>query len=54
LEQLCKEVYPQGTEVSILIRGDTARDLGDTFEPIPVGGFELKGRAGEVEVFKLQ
>lgn len=54
LEQLCKEVYPQGTEVSILISGDTARDLGDTFQPIPAGRFELKGRAGDVEVFKLQ
>lgn len=54
LEQLCKEVYPPETEVSILISGDTARDLGDSFDPIPVGHFELKGRAGDIEVFKLR
>ncbi len=53
LEQLCKEVYPRDSEVSILISGDTARDLSDAFKPIPVGRFELKGRAGEVEVFRL-
>ena len=53
LEQLGKEIYPTGTDVSILISGDTARDLGDSFDPIPAGRFELKGRASEIEVFKL-
>ena len=53
LEQLGKEIYPPDTDVAILISGDTARDLGDAFDPVPVGRFALKGRDGEVEVFKL-
>ncbi|MCP4008142.1 MAG: hypothetical protein GY726_01360 [Proteobacteria bacterium] len=53
LEQLGKEIYPYGTVVSILISGDTARDLGDEFKPVSVGQFKLKGREGEIEVFSL-
>ena len=53
LEQLGEEIYPPGTDVSILISGDTARDLGDEFEPIFAGRYELKGRAGGTDVFKL-
>ena len=53
LEQLGKEVYPPGTDVSILISGDTAQELGDAFKPKSAGRFKLKGRAGDVEVFKL-
>ncbi len=53
LEQLGKEIYPSGTIVSILISGDTARDLGDEFKPISVGLFKLKGREGKIEVFSL-
>ena len=53
LEQLGKEMYPPETEVSILISGDTAGDLTDAFTTEFAGKFELKGRAGEVEVYKL-
>ena len=53
LEQLGKEINPPGTEVSILISGDTARDLGDEFQPVPVGSFKLKGRDEKVKVFSL-
>jgi class 3 adenylate cyclase len=53
LEQLGKEVYPAGTDVAILISGDTARDLGPDFKPIAAGRHKLKGRVGEVEVFRL-
>jgi adenylate cyclase len=53
LEQLGKEVYPPGTDVSILISGDTAKELSDAFNPISAGKFKLKGRSGDVEVFKL-
>lgn len=53
LEQLGKKVYPPKTDVSILISGDTARDLGKGFKPVPAGKFKLKGRAGEIEIFKL-
>ncbi len=56
LEQLGKEVYPPGTDVSILISGDTARQLGEGFvpAPIPTGLHRLKGRAGEIAVFRLE
>lgn len=53
LEQLGKEVYPAGTDVSILISGATAGALGPDFNPVAAGKHGLKGRAGEVEVFKL-
>jgi len=53
LEQLGKELYPPNTDVSILISGDTKRDLNETFDTELAGRFELKGRAGEVEVYRL-
>jgi class 3 adenylate cyclase len=53
LEQLGKGIYPADTEVSILISGDTAWDLGDEFKPVSMGPFKLKGRDGKVEVFSL-
>ena len=53
LEQLGKDVFPPGTEVSILLSADTARDLGESFKPVCLGVFRLKGRDGEVEVFSL-
>ena len=53
LEQLGKDLYPPGTDVSILISGDTARDLSEAFETEFAGHYELKGRAGEVEVYRL-
>lgn len=53
LEQLGKEVYPAGTEVAIVISGDTRRGLGKGFKTIDAGRRKLKGRAGETEVFKL-
>ena len=53
LEQLGKEVYAAGTEVSILLSGDTANKLGPDFKTVAVGSHKLKGRSGENEVFKL-
>ena len=53
LEQLGKEVYPQGSEVSILVSGDTADKLGPDFKSVAAGRYKLKGRIGEIEVFKL-
>ncbi len=53
LEQLDKEIHPEGRAVSILISGDTARQLGDAFQPVPAGRHQVKGRIGEVEVFDL-
>jgi adenylate cyclase len=53
LEQLGKKIYPADTKVSILISGDTARDLGDEFNPVSMGLFKIKGRDGKVEVFSL-
>ncbi len=53
LEQLGKELYPPGTDVAIQISGDTLQDIGDAFETESAGRFELKGRTGEVEVYRL-
>ncbi len=53
LEQLGKEVNPQGSEVSILVSGDTADKLGPDFKSVAAGRYKLKGRIGEIEVFKL-
>lgn len=53
LEQLGKALYPAGTDVAILISGDTRRALGKGFETASAGRHKLKGRAGETEVFKL-
>ncbi len=53
LEQLGKEVYQAGTEVSILISGDTACKLKTDFKPVAAGHYKLKGRVGEIKVFKL-
>ncbi len=53
LEQLGKEVYPANTEVSVLISGETADKLGADFEPVAAGRYRLKGRTGEIEVYKL-
>lgn len=53
LQQLGKEVYPAGTDVAIVISGDTRRALGKGFKTTAAGRHKLKGRAGETEVFKL-
>lgn len=53
LEQLGKEVNPPGTEVSVLISSETARQLGDDFQLEALGSFRLKGRDHPVEVFRL-
>jgi class 3 adenylate cyclase len=54
LEQLGKEIYSQDNEISILISSHTARHLDSSFNPMPAGHFKLKGRVGEIEVFKLE
>ena len=53
LEQLGKEVYPLDTEISVLISNTTAEQLGPQFKFAGVGKHKLKGRSGEIEVFKL-
>ncbi len=53
LEQLGKEVYPAGTEVSILISDATAAKLGPDEETVMAGSFKLTGRMGIINVFKL-
>ena len=54
LEQLGKELHPEGTDVSILISGDTAGQLSTAFAPVSAGRRRVKGRIGEIEVFDLQ
>ena len=53
LEQLGKTLFPEGSETAILISGATAAGLGPDFDPKPAGTHRVKGRAGEVEVFRL-
>lgn len=54
LEQLGKQIHADGTDVSILISGDTAGRLSDAFAPAPAGRHRVKGRIGEIDVFDLR
>ena len=53
LEQLGKTLYPEGSEIAILISGATASKLGPEFHPTPVGRYPVKGRTGEIDVCSL-
>ena len=53
LEQLGKQVYPAGNEISILLSGNTADQLGSDFNPVSVGSQNIKGRIGQIDVYKL-
>lgn len=55
LEQLGKQLSLPGQEVCVLISGDVAERLeGDDWNLEAAGRHPLKGRRGEVEVFRLQ
>jgi len=54
LEQLGKVLNPHDEEVSILISSDTADKLNNTFNTIYAGSYKLKGRVGEIDVFRLK
>ncbi|MCY4065381.1 MAG: adenylate/guanylate cyclase domain-containing protein [Rhodospirillaceae bacterium] len=53
LEQLGKTLYPEGSEAAILVSGATIAKLGPDFRPEPAGKHPVKGRSGEIEVFRL-
>ncbi len=53
LEQLGKQAYEQEPEVAILISGATAADLDASFNPIPVGKHQLRGRDEPIDVYRL-
>ena len=53
LEQLGKTLNPQGSEAVILVSAATAAGLGSGFRSTPVGAHHVKGRTGEVAVFRL-
>jgi class 3 adenylate cyclase len=53
LESLGKEIDPAG-EVTILISGATAAQLGSQFGVEQVGRFGVKGREKEIEVYSLK
>jgi class 3 adenylate cyclase len=53
LESLGKEIDPAG-EVTILISGATAAQLGSQFGVEPAGRFGVKGREKEIEVYSLK
>ena len=53
LEQLGKSLFPEGSETAILVSGATAAALGPDLHPTSAGKHLVKGRAGEIDVFKL-
>lgn len=53
LEQLGKEVDTGTDDVIVLIGGETAACLDDTFSLQPLGEQELRGRSGSLVVFRL-
>lgn len=53
LEQLGKELSVEGQDICILVSGDVAARLGEGWDPEPAGRHALKGRIGEVDVFRL-
>ncbi len=53
LEQLGKTLSPEGGETTVLVSGATAAELGPDFHPVPAGKHPVKGRSGEVDVFRL-
>jgi class 3 adenylate cyclase len=54
LESLGREFTSEGGEVTILLSGETAERLSAGFELRPLGRQQLRGRAGEIEVFRLE
>jgi class 3 adenylate cyclase len=53
LEQLGKEVDTGADDVIVLISGETAACLDDSFAPQPLGEQELRGRSESLVVFRL-
>ncbi len=53
LEQLGKTLYPEGSEAAILVSDATIAKLGPEFRPVAAGKHPVKGRSGEIEVFRL-
>jgi len=53
LEDLGRTLCPAGSEAVILMSGATAAELGPEFFPVPVGRYPVKGRSGEVDVFRI-
>ncbi len=53
LEQLGKTLCSVDGETVILVSGATVACLGTGFHPVPVGRYSVKGRIGEIDVFRL-
>jgi adenylate cyclase len=53
LETLGREAVPPETEVGVLMSDVTAKRLDDTLKVVRLGNFNVKGRAGSVEVYQL-
>jgi adenylate cyclase len=54
LEELARTVTGEGQGATILVSGDTARQVGADFEFLPRGRHVLRGRAEPLEVLELQ
>ena len=53
LEQLGKEIGGDDEDVIILLSGATAEAAGDAAAAVPAGTHAIRGRTGDIEVFKL-
>ena len=53
LEQLGKEIGGGDEDVIILLSGATAEAAGDAAAAVPAGTHAIRGRTGDIEVFKL-
>ena len=53
LEQMGKEIGGEDEEVIILLSGATAEAAGGAVAAVPAGTHAIRGRTGDIEVFKL-
>ena len=53
MEQLGKSLHSADSETTILVSGDTAKNLGSEFKLKNLGSHSIKGRTGSIEVFGL-
>ena len=53
MEQLGKSLHSADSETTILVSGDTAKNLGSEFKLKNLGSHTIKGRTGSIEVFGL-
>jgi adenylate cyclase len=53
IEELIKTVAAPGAAVTIMVSGEVAAEVGGKFTMVPEGAHEIRGRKGEVQLFRL-